>query len=403
MFFSRLLFTPSPSLAIVAPLSQHMAPTSAMLQGLNIIHQSPQQSFADQNDLANEPLSHDLAAQLELWSSVNFASDEPLLDNRDRDSVDCLDNVYDSSKSSQSGQQQPSSTLIDSTLSSPPPTSLFPNYDSYLSGFPASVADTFSVPAAFGNMMFPHSGSSTASGHDNSNNSVSIVHPSLNLGHFTRTGLLLSPPDASFAHDHEQQQNRSAASVRSRGGESSPPAAKKSRTSLGGAAATSRVKSISTPPSHTRPSLGSADADQFSDEYDDTQTPPPHQAASGTTGTAAAASGGKKDISTPVSATEDKRRRNTAASARFRLKKKEREQAMERRAKDLEGRVGELERECEALRRENGWLKGLVVGVTGSVPGTAPADAAGVTGFAPPPTPVPASTTAGGKRDRDEV
>ncbi|KAF9520310.1 hypothetical protein BS47DRAFT_1254273, partial [Hydnum rufescens UP504] len=58
---------------------------------------------------------------------------------------------------------------------------------------------------------------------------------------------------------------------------------------------------------------------------------------------------------------EDKRRRNTAASARFRLKKKERELAMDKKAKDLESRVGELERECEALRRENGWLKGLVV------------------------------------------
>ncbi|KIK69264.1 hypothetical protein GYMLUDRAFT_129382, partial [Collybiopsis luxurians FD-317 M1] len=58
---------------------------------------------------------------------------------------------------------------------------------------------------------------------------------------------------------------------------------------------------------------------------------------------------------------EDKRRRNTAASARFRLKKKEREIAMENKAKELEQRVNELERECEGLRRENGWLKGLVV------------------------------------------
>ncbi|KAG1831749.1 hypothetical protein EV424DRAFT_1342731 [Suillus variegatus] len=55
-----------------------------------------------------------------------------------------------------------------------------------------------------------------------------------------------------------------------------------------------------------------------------------------------------------------------AASARFRLKKKEREAALERRAKELEERVVELERECEGLRRENGWLKGLVVGVTGA-------------------------------------
>ncbi|KAF8447957.1 hypothetical protein L210DRAFT_3641812 [Boletus edulis BED1] len=69
---------------------------------------------------------------------------------------------------------------------------------------------------------------------------------------------------------------------------------------------------------------------------------------------------------TAPAATEDKRRRNTAASARFRLKKKEREAALERRAKELEDRVVELERECEGLRRENGWLKGLVVGVTGA-------------------------------------
>lgn len=67
-----------------------------------------------------------------------------------------------------------------------------------------------------------------------------------------------------------------------------------------------------------------------------------------------------------VAAAEDKRRRNTAASARFRLKKKEREAALEGKAKELEARVNELERECEGLRRENGWLKGLVVGVTGA-------------------------------------
>jgi hypothetical protein len=67
-----------------------------------------------------------------------------------------------------------------------------------------------------------------------------------------------------------------------------------------------------------------------------------------------------------VSIAEDKRRRNTAASARFRLKKKEREAALESKAKELETKVNELERECESLRRENGWLRGLVVGVTGA-------------------------------------
>ncbi|KAJ3933627.1 MAG: hypothetical protein NXY57DRAFT_789244 [Lentinula lateritia] len=70
---------------------------------------------------------------------------------------------------------------------------------------------------------------------------------------------------------------------------------------------------------------------------------------------------------TPLTTAEDKRQRNTAASARFRLKKKEREIALDKQTKELEARVNELEKRCEGLRRENGWLKGLVVGVTGGV------------------------------------
>lgn len=65
----------------------------------------------------------------------------------------------------------------------------------------------------------------------------------------------------------------------------------------------------------------------------------------------------------PLSALEEKRRRNTAASTRFRSKKKEREAALEGQVKELETRVNELERECEELRRANDWLKGLIVGV----------------------------------------
>lgn len=58
---------------------------------------------------------------------------------------------------------------------------------------------------------------------------------------------------------------------------------------------------------------------------------------------------------------EDKRRRNTAASARFRVKKKQREQQLEQTAKELRERVAVLEKEVETLRTENGWLRGLVV------------------------------------------
>ncbi|GAA5953188.1 hypothetical protein JCM3765_007436 [Sporobolomyces pararoseus] len=61
---------------------------------------------------------------------------------------------------------------------------------------------------------------------------------------------------------------------------------------------------------------------------------------------------------------EDKRRRNTAASARFRVKKKQREQALEQTAKELQDRVAELEKDVEALRTENGFLRGLITDKT---------------------------------------
>ncbi|CED82071.1 regulatory protein cys-transcription factor [Phaffia rhodozyma] len=70
-----------------------------------------------------------------------------------------------------------------------------------------------------------------------------------------------------------------------------------------------------------------------------------------------------------ISHEDDKRRRNTAASARFRAKKKEREQALEKSSKELQNRYALLEKEVESLRRENVWLKGLVVGGgNGTVP-----------------------------------
>ncbi|KAF2004923.1 hypothetical protein P154DRAFT_21948 [Amniculicola lignicola CBS 123094] len=59
-------------------------------------------------------------------------------------------------------------------------------------------------------------------------------------------------------------------------------------------------------------------------------------------------------------AEEDKRRRNTAASARFRIKKKQREQALEKTAKEMTDRVSVLETRIQQLETENTWLKGLI-------------------------------------------
>lgn len=57
---------------------------------------------------------------------------------------------------------------------------------------------------------------------------------------------------------------------------------------------------------------------------------------------------------------EDKRRRNTAASARFRVKKKQREQALERAVHEATEVKAALETRVTQLEMENRWLKNLL-------------------------------------------
>lgn len=61
-----------------------------------------------------------------------------------------------------------------------------------------------------------------------------------------------------------------------------------------------------------------------------------------------------------LAAEEDKRRRNTAASARFRVKKKQREQALERTTKEMSDKCSALEQRISQLEMENKWLKNLI-------------------------------------------
>jgi hypothetical protein len=67
-----------------------------------------------------------------------------------------------------------------------------------------------------------------------------------------------------------------------------------------------------------------------------------------------------------VEAEEDKRRRNTAASARFRVKKKQREQQLEKTAKEMTDKANKLEKRVHELELENKWLKGLITEKTGT-------------------------------------
>lgn len=77
--------------------------------------------------------------------------------------------------------------------------------------------------------------------------------------------------------------------------------------------------------------------------------------------TAAASSQALVEEQSRVAAEEDKRRRNTAASARFRIKKKQREQALERTVKEVNDKNSKLETKVNQLEMENKWLKDLII------------------------------------------
>ncbi|ORZ24188.1 hypothetical protein BCR42DRAFT_365396, partial [Absidia repens] len=64
---------------------------------------------------------------------------------------------------------------------------------------------------------------------------------------------------------------------------------------------------------------------------------------------------------TKVGMDEDKRRRNTAASARFRQKKKLREQALQQTVKEMTSKTEALEKRCQELELEAKWLRALLV------------------------------------------
>ncbi|KAI0768631.1 hypothetical protein BD413DRAFT_479044 [Trametes elegans] len=109
--------------------------------------------------------------------------------------------------------------------------------------------------------------------------------------------------------------------------------------------------------------------------------PPPAPPGSDTPSPEAAAHLDPTELES-VALAEDKRRRNTAASARFRIKKKQWTLNLERTISDLSGRVEELEREAAELRRENGWLKEIVMLKSKRFAGVVP-------DLEPPPPPSP--------------
>jgi len=320
-----------------------MAP--ANLQGLNVIH--PVQNHSNSQDLIPGQSFPDLSAQLDLWTNLAFDSDEgPLSLRPDDEKYSKSDDGQEESRSPLTGEKAihdghvnvVTGTNIGSNQPNGSPTQQF-DLNSFLAGFgidPFATQPIQQVPPA---SIAPSLAQLLA---------LHAPHAS--------TPYPASPPHQAGHAYNERSMQFSHGSAPAQSADETYPAAKRSR---------SRKTSVSFKNT----------SESFQDETD-----------------SAAASPINSNSSNPLSAAEDKRRRNTAASARFRLKKKEREAALEGKAKELETRVNELERECEGLRRENGWLKGLVVGVTGAAQGP----------VGSPPTPVAGSPSAGTKRSRDE-
>ncbi|KAI0335038.1 hypothetical protein GY45DRAFT_1342986 [Cubamyces sp. BRFM 1775] len=316
-----------------------MAPSN--LQGLNIVHPiQPPNPYLSDADLLSVPPFPDLNAQLDLWTNLNFQSDEPLVSSRSGEShKDSLDGKRGLDESSEDDPERYNDADDDLSRSGIAETQAHENV----------VMGTVLPPTGVVHPAHPPTNGATAQ----------------QLPNFDINSLL-----AGFGIDPFM---------------APPPPAP--QTALPTTSASTIAQLLSMHAASFRPgtvaSAQSAPAPPVQSQPQQSQAPSPINTATTTTNTTKRARTARTSVSspsdvsqaaspvespedkssaTPMTAAEDKRRRNTAASARFRLKKKEREAALERKAKELEVRVGELEKECEALRRENGWLKGLVVG-----------------------------------------
>jgi hypothetical protein len=309
---------------------------AANLQGLNIVH--PAQESSDSHDLLLGQTYPDLAAQLDLWTNLAFDSEEPLASrNDDHKKQHLLDEEEEEEiRSPTSGEKALQNNHVNGSNPSNAPINQAAHHPSPLPGHPFDINNFlagFNIDALAAQLQQQPTAVAPSLAQ------LLALHPAHNT--LYNSGLphyATSPAPSSYSH-------------------ATAPA----------------MEEPFVPAKRARTRKASVTSQESPEGREDSMPP------------------------TTLSPAEDKRRRNTAASARFRLKKKEREAALEGKAKELETKVTELERECEGLRRENGWLKGLVVGVTGAAQG--PNSNQGLTVATPSLGPI----SAGIKRNREEA
>lgn len=314
----------------------------ANIQGLNIVQ--PQQVSSDSQDLLSSQAFPDISAQLDLWTNLTFDTDEGSLPRTDDDVFHANDAEEDEEDAKSPTTASGEKAIHDGHVNVVTATNLGSNAPSNL---PQPTAQSTGLPQLPGFDL-------------NSFLSGFGVDPYANLSQHPNSGAAPSLAQLLALHSHTQQFQTPVPSPFSHY-PVTPSAPSYTRLP--------HVVPSQVPPAPApAPSPASAPTHITAEE-------PQTKRARARKSSVSSPDGLQLDTSVmTLAAAEDKRRRNTAASARFRLKKKEREAALEGKAKELEARVSELERECEGLRRENGWLKGLVVGVTGAAQGPAPSN-----------------------------
>ncbi|KXN90966.1 Regulatory protein cys-3 [Leucoagaricus sp. SymC.cos] len=336
---------------------------SANIQGLNIVQ--PQQASSDSQDLLSAQAFPDISAQLDLWTNLTFDTDEGSIPRTDEEPKNTEEEEEDAKSPSTANGEK---AVHDGHVNVVTATNLGTNVHS----ISQSNAQSSSSPhlSSFDlNALLSGFG----------------VDPYASLSQQANPGAMAPSLAQLLAlHSHAQQLHTPMPNPFSHF-PVTPSAPSYPRLP--------HIVTPQAPPQAPAPSPAPAPA------LTTTAAEPPTKRVRARKSSVSSPEALSPDAQTmALAAAEDKRRRNTAASARFRLKKKEREAALEGKAKELEARVNELERECEGLRRENGWLKGLVVGVTGAAQGPVPPPSLSPTQLASLTNPTTAV-----KRNREEL
>lgn len=374
------------------------APSSSLNNARNVGNNDAMLSGGfDFSGLSNSPLSDDLKSQLEAWTNVSFGGDE--LNGQGRDLSTDSQSSYFGASAGEDSKKDPS----------PYAKRPFGNFSSGRQalerGFDAfaakehtpnaTIQSSHNTPASQQQQpigqLTTNTPASTAATPSTASNDAPSWQSSLPVFDFTKS---FGPIDTAaypmlpeFAHNLMQQQMQTlqrqqalnntdsrTSSVSNDNSSHAAPPAKRQRNNNG----TSTANSASASPAAKAREGSEADSssNKEGDSYIDSngvlvkRQPLLTKAAilaqqleelKNKQGRTPEEEAIRQAELNRIAAEDDKRRRNTAASARFRVKKKQREAALEDTINELKGKVTLLEQELGKTKNENSFLRDLVI------------------------------------------